>query len=220
MSSCGASVLRGPQPGPGPRPRGSRGRGCASSIGRARRRRSRHVPRSGSTTCRGGRRGRSATRPGRRERHERRHVGVAADDPVEGDDVGRLDRRRERDEVADLVGHHVGAAAPRGLVPCRRDECRRHVHVDRRCRARVEQLQMDRPDARPDVEHGPARPRRPEQAVEQPARRLRRPRAAELREILAGVALAELVAAAQRAGAQPGSQPGRLPPVRRGPPGA
>jgi len=51
-----------------------------------------------------------------------------------------------------------------------------------------------------DVEHGPAGHAPDGEAVEQPARRLRRPRAPERREILAGVALPELVGRAGAAG--------------------
>jgi hypothetical protein len=57
---------------------------------------------------------------------------------------------------------------------------------------------MDRPDARPNVEDGPTGHAADGEAVEQPARRLRRPRAAELGEIVPGVTLGELIG---RAGA-------------------
>jgi hypothetical protein len=50
------------------------------------------------------------TRQGRRSADESGHVRVAADDPVEGDKVGRVDLIRESDEVAGEVADAVGVA--------------------------------------------------------------------------------------------------------------
>ena len=55
---------------------------------------------------------------------ERRHRRVAADDPDEGHDVGRLDLRRERHEVALAVDDPIAEAAPLGLATGDRHEGR------------------------------------------------------------------------------------------------
>ena len=104
----------------------------------------------------------ATARPGRRQRHERGHVGVAADDPVEGDDVGRLDRRRERDEVADLVGRprseRPRRAASSRAAATNADDTSTSTADDS---ARVEQLADGPPRRPPRCRARTSPPRRP-----------------------------------------------------------
>ena len=44
------------------------------------------------------------------------HIPVAADDPIQGDKVSRLDPIRERDEISGEVLHTIAVALPFGLL--------------------------------------------------------------------------------------------------------
>jgi hypothetical protein len=146
---------------------------------------------------------------GRRQRHERSHVRVAADDLVENHRVGGLQVRRDRHEVADPVLDLLVPAAASDLAPGRGHVRRRDVHVDRRGGARVEQLEMNRPDAGPDVEHRPALDAAFRNRVDQPLRLRLGAGSAKVLEVAPGIALAELVGRAAATGVATGARPAR-----------
>ena len=140
----------------------------------------------------------SSRRPGRAPRHPRPRPPARA-------------RRSHRPRTGPVV---PGRAAR--LLPRRSDERRGAVDVDRSGRARLEQRQVNRADARADVEDGqPFDPAR-RQRVDQPARRVDRAVPAILPQVVRASRSPNSLAAQE----QPGSQPGRLPGVRRGPPAA
>jgi len=96
----------------------------------------------------------SATRQGRRSTDERGHVRVAADDPVERDEVGGTDVIGVRDEVSGEVTDSVGVALPFGLRAGRRDVGPRCVHVDGARSPGAQQLVVDSANAAAHIENG------------------------------------------------------------------
>ena len=127
-----------------------------------------------------------------RSADERRHVRVAADDPIEGDEVGRVDGFRDRHEVARDVTDPIGMALPLGLATGGREIRSRRVDVDG-CRGPcAQQLMVDGTDAATDVEDGPALETVSRQAVDQGTGQAPRPISLVVPKMLRGVAGIEL----------------------------
>jgi hypothetical protein len=81
-------------------------------------------------------------------------VGIAADDPVQDDDVGRLDPVRMG---GDIVETPLRPSLESGLteqLPCLVRLPRREFEVDRALRAPFQQLDLDLADASADLKHG------------------------------------------------------------------
>ena len=93
------------------------------------------------------------TSAGRGQAHERLHVRVAADHAIEGHDVGGVDLRCLRHEVAIDERKSFERAASTRFSPCRLDRGRRGVDQDGPRGACPEQLVIDDADPTADVEH-------------------------------------------------------------------
>ena len=96
---------------------------------------------------------------------ERVDIAIAADHAIEGDQVGRLDLRGERDEVPVPERHPIGEAAPLGLRAGRVEVRPRGVDVGRRRGAPLQEQLVDRADPAADVEDRPSLDAAPRERV-------------------------------------------------------
>jgi hypothetical protein len=106
---------------------------------------------------------------------ERLHVGVAADDAVERDDIGGRNRIAERDEISVHERHPVGVSSSLRFLARGAHVRSRGVDVNGRASAVGQQLMVDDADARSNVEHRCVTDARAAQRGEQHPRRLVRP---------------------------------------------
>ncbi len=134
----------------------------------------------------------SATGQRGRSADERGHVGVAADDPIEGDEVDGVERRSDRHEIARDVADPIGMALPFGLATGGREIRSRCVDVDGGRGPGAQQLEVDRADAATDVEDRPALETIRRQPVDQGAGQSRRPISPVGTKVLRGMAGIEL----------------------------
>ena len=88
----------------------------------------------------------------RRSSDKGRHVRIAADDPVERDDIDRLDLVRERQEVAGKITDPVGVALPLGFLASDLDVGSRRIDVDGAGGPRSQELVVHGPRATADLE--------------------------------------------------------------------
>ena len=123
---------------------------------------------------------------------ERRHIRVAADNPVEGDNIGGLDDVRERHEVADAVIDSIGMTLAFRLLTGGRDVGARGIHVHCRVGPSAQELVMHRPNAAADLEDRLPLDPAGRQGVDQGLGQTCRPVAAVFTQIVCSVAGVEL----------------------------
>jgi len=100
-----------------------------------------------------------AARLGRRKPDQRLHLGIAADHPIEGDQVGNLDSLGEGDEVPAYEPDSVTMAPAGGLFRRDLEKGGGNIEVDGLLDVGTQQLVMNRADSTPDVEEGGGRDR-------------------------------------------------------------